>query len=114
MTAQEYLSYPRMLAERMERLIRVQAFLRGRGENERAQQLSPDILKLEKERAHWRKRVEGRLALLPDEQERFALSLRYLEGMRSEDIAETMSYCERQIYRILKRGLMHIDYLLAS
>ncbi len=114
MTAQEYLGYPRMLAERMERLLRVQAFLRSRGDTERAQQLSPEILELEKERAHWRRRVEGRIALLPDEQERFALSLRYLEGMRSEDIAETMSYCERQVYRILKKGLMHIDYLIAS
>lgn len=65
MTAQEYLEYPRLLAQRMERLLKVQAFLRDRGDNERAQQLSPEILTLEKERAHWRRRVEGALPFCP-------------------------------------------------
>ena len=114
MKAEEYLSMPKTYEDRMECLLRVQAVLARRGEEKKAQSLSEEILKLDRLRTIWRKRVEHRLQQLPDEKERLALSLRYIQGLRSEDIAESMHYCERQVYRIIKRGILHVEGLLAG
>ncbi|MDD2429823.1 MAG: hypothetical protein PHQ85_09635 [Eubacteriales bacterium] len=112
MTAEDYLSLPLKIMQRVEWLNNVEHILRKTGETDKANNLKADIDKMERERAMWLTRVEGRIARLPDDYERFALRLRFVEGLRNDEIAATMAYCERQVYRILRRGILHMEGIL--
>lgn len=114
MTAEEYMGYPFMLRQKVSCLKRVQQTLREQGEKERAQAIEPFIEKTEKERTVWHKRVVRRIALLPDENERRALTLRFLEGLSPIAVAECMAYCERQVYRFVRQGVMHMEGMLGD
>lgn len=81
MTAEEYLAKPFHLREKLSCLKRVQQALLAQGEKERAEAVGPYIERTEKEQAAWHRRVAQRIALLPDENERRALTLRFLEGL---------------------------------
>ena len=112
MTAEDYLSLPLKIMERVAWLENVEKILRKTGETGKADKLRADILRMQREHAMWMGRVETRIERLPDECERHAMRLRFIEGWRSDDIADSMSYCQRQIFRILKRGVLHMEGIL--
>lgn len=112
MTAEEYMGYPWQLREKISCLKRVQQTLHDQGEQDRAAAIGPYIESTEKERAAWHRRVVQRIAQLPDENERRALTLRFLEGLSPTAVAECMAYCERQVYRFLHQGVIHMEGVL--
>ena len=114
MTAEEYMEHPKKLREKAKCLHRVRRALREKGDLERADAVTPYIEKTEKECAYWHRRVAARIALLPDENERRALTLRYLEGLTPLEVADCMAYCERQVYRFMRSGVLHMEGILAG
>lgn len=58
-------------------------------------------------------RVRGVVDLVRDPDERALLRLRYLSGMKWEEVARAMHYTERQVYRIHRRALLAVEALLS-
>ena len=52
--------------------------------------------------------IRQTISALKDPDESLLLTLRYIEFMKWEDIAETMNFSETQIFRIFKRALKNI------
>lgn len=52
--------------------------------------------------------VETAISRLPDENERCVLTMRYLNRMRYEDIADSMYYSVRRIYDLHRSGVSKI------
>ena len=52
--------------------------------------------------------IRQTISALKDPDESLLLTLRYIEFMKWEDIAETMNFSETQIFRIFKRALKKI------
>ncbi len=58
-----------------------------------------------------RKRALRSINKLPDGLERRALTLFYLQHLRIQDIALILSLTPRQLYRVKRRALLHLDAL---
>ncbi len=59
-----------------------------------------------------RRLVDHCISRLPCQEERELLSLRYLSGLSYPDIAEILGYSQRQIYRIHRRAMLHMEALV--
>lgn len=81
------------------------------GDEERLQTAREKLQKSRRKKRAWDKRVTARLGCLKEPRERTALILRYVEGLRMEDAADAMGYCDRQVLRYIKQGLMHMEGL---
>lgn len=55
-----------------------------------------------------RTEIEAAIAEVPDATERMLLELRYVDGLRWDEIARRMDYDVRQVYRLHGRALLHI------
>ena len=59
-----------------------------------------------------RKRAQRFIDRLPDPVERQALTLFYLRHLTCDEAAEIMGFTPRQLYRVKRRALMHLEGLL--
>lgn len=81
---------------------------RGRADREAIRQEEARLLSLYKEKTARQQTIGAVIRRVPDENARTVLRLHYLEGMPFFRVAMQMNYDERQIYRILRRGLSHV------
>ena len=58
-----------------------------------------------------RRRAQCLIDRLPDRGERQTLTLFYLKQMTADDAAHVLGMTPRQLYRVKKRALMHLDGL---
>ena len=129
MTAKEYLNQTYRLNERINSNLRQLEALEARatsitvrlnpkvqgGTLNGTEQLIHNILEL-KERINTEtseyirtlEEIRQTISALKDPDESLLLTLRYIEFMKWEDIAETMNFSETQIFRIFKRALKNI------
>ena len=56
-----------------------------------------------------RKELEPYIEMLTDPNERAAITLRYMHGMKAREIADMIYKCERQVHRYLQDGEKHMD-----
>lgn len=122
MRAKRCLERLKEMDEAVGRLVREQTMLRRMSLNENpikidalleeARALSPQIEKAYQELERYRKQMSHQLERLPDPEERKALHLHYFKFMRIFEIAYVLNYSDRHIFRLLKRGLMHLEALL--
>ena len=60
------------------------------------------------------KEIDAAIRRIPDEEQRAVLEMRYLQQKSFASIAIRLSYEERQIYRLHKKGLCHIAAQMAA
>ena len=71
-----------------------------------------EFISLEREATETQRKVAQVIEQVEDAQEREALHWRYVMCRRCEEIAEKMFISERQIYRLLAMGEIHVDEIL--
>ena len=112
MTAKEILTGAKALDKEIGSKLGSMRRLCGRGEMEVARLrllcggLAQDFRDLQARR----KRMAEMIALLPDDNHRKLLTLRYMSGMRWRQIAGTMHYTTRHLQRLHQEALKALDH----
>lgn len=68
-----------------------------------------DYNRITQELESMRQELAPMISLLDDPDERTAAFLRYIKGYAPPEIANGMCYCERHVFRILKKAEQHLQ-----
>lgn len=116
MSAEEYLLEIKESDRHIGELIRLQSTMSGLPAP--SEQIAADRRLLEAQIAaayednrRARRRAKNLIDRLPDRSERQTLTLFYLQQMTVDDTAHVLGLTPRQLYRVKKRALMHLDGL---
>ena len=122
MKVEHYLACVGEHSEQIDKLLRLQRFLRDEASrlktgdpqlaNHRLQQasaLTHDILETHDKFDKQAERLRRFIERLPDPTEREILKLCYLSCLNTETAAGILGYSARQAYRIKQRALMHLE-----
>ena len=117
MSAENYLMDIKQADRRIGELVRLKTMMAGTpAPNE---QIALDRAALEEQITRGyedslseRRRAQRFIDRLPDPVERQALTLFYLRHLTCDEAAEIMGFTPRQLYRVKRRALMHLEGLL--
>ena len=117
MSAENYLMDIKQSDRRIGELVRLQTMMAGTpAPNEQIARdraaLEEQITRGYEDNLSERKRAQRFIDRLPDPTERQALTLFYLRHLTCDEAAEIMGFTPRQLYRVKRRALMHLEGLL--
>ena len=117
MSAENYLMDIKQSDRRTGELVRLQTMMAGTpAPNEQIAldraALEEQITRSYQDNLSERRRAQRFIDRLPDPVERQALTLFYLRHLTCDEAAEIMGFTARQLYRVKRRALMHLEGLL--